>query len=93
MFSGATQLAKVQFWVWDNPKQSNLCLEKSTIYKLPESESAEFGVVAQSVVRRADNAKVPGSIPGNTNFLNFIFLFFLNILFYNRTFMSLSFSV
>ena len=27
------------------------------------------GTVAQSVARRADNAKVPGSIPGGTNFL------------------------
>ena len=31
------------------------------------------GVIAQSVVRRADNAKVPGSIPGNTNFFAFSF--------------------
>ena len=41
--------------------------------------TSEHGVIAQSVVRRADNAKVPGSIPGNTNFLP-IFFFFKNLL-------------
>ena len=38
----------------------------------------QIGVIAQSVVRRADNAKVPGSIPGNTNLfvvLSFFFFF------------------
>ena len=34
------------------------------------------GAIAQLVVRRADNAKVPGSKPGSTNFFSF-FLFFL----------------
>ena len=36
----------------------------------------QFGVIAQSVVRRADNAKVPGSIPGNTNLFIFLLPFF-----------------
>ena len=41
------------------------------------------GAIAQLVVRRADNAKVPGSKPGSTNF-SFYFSLFTFFLQWNR---------